>query len=82
MTSNLLQSIGLGGLDIAYVLIGMLVMIIILLIPVSYTQLAAMQCLPESLKDRRYYIPTDQGKEAETKEKLEHILAWKKEQGI
>ena len=32
MTSNLLQSIGLGGLDIAYVLIGMLVMIIILLI--------------------------------------------------
>lgn len=32
MTSNLLQSIGLGGLDIAYVLIGMLVLIIILLI--------------------------------------------------
>ena len=32
MTSNLLQSIGLGGLDIAYILIGMLVLIIILLI--------------------------------------------------
>ena len=32
MTSNLLQSIGLGGLDIAYVLIGMLVLIIILLV--------------------------------------------------
>lgn len=45
-------------------------------------KVAAMQCLPDSLKDRRYYIPTDQGKEAETKEKLEHILAWKKEQGI
>ena len=45
-------------------------------------KVAAMQCLPDSLKDRRYYIPTDQGKEAEAKEKLEHILAWKKEQGI
>lgn len=32
MTSNLLQSIGLGGLDIAYVLIGMIVLIIILLV--------------------------------------------------
>ena len=32
MTSNLLQSIGRGGLDIAYVLIGMLVLIIILLV--------------------------------------------------
>ena len=32
MTSNLLQSIGLGGLDIAYVLIGMLVLILVLLI--------------------------------------------------
>ena len=32
MTSNLLQSIGLGGLDIAYVLIGMLVLIIVLLV--------------------------------------------------
>ena len=32
MTRNLLQSIGLGGLDIAYVLIGMLVLIIVLLV--------------------------------------------------
>ena len=32
MTSNLLQSIGLGGLDIAYVLIGMLVLIFVLLV--------------------------------------------------
>ena len=32
MSSGLLESIGLGGLDIAYVLIGMLVMILILLI--------------------------------------------------
>ena len=32
MTSNLLQSIGLGGLDIAYVLIGMLVLILVLLV--------------------------------------------------
>lgn len=31
MSSGLLESIGLGGLDIAYVLIGMLVMILILL---------------------------------------------------
>ena len=32
MSSGLLESIGLGGLDIAYVLIGMLVMILILLV--------------------------------------------------
>ena len=38
-----------------------------------------MQCLPDSLKDRRYYLPTEQGKEKETKERLEEILRWKKE---
>ena len=32
MSSSLLESIGLGGLDIAYLLIGLLVFIIILLI--------------------------------------------------
>lgn len=43
-------------------------------------KVAAMQCLPDSLKGRRYYIPSDQGKESETKKKLERIRAWKKEQ--
>ena len=40
-------------------------------------KLAKMKCLPESLEDRRYYRPTDQGTEHEVKEKLEKILAWK-----
>lgn len=43
-------------------------------------KVAAMQCLPDSLKGRRYYIPSDRGKESETKKKLERIRAWKKEQ--
>ena len=42
-------------------------------------KLTRMQCLPDSLKDRRYYLPTEQGKEKETKERLEEILRWKKE---
>ena len=43
-------------------------------------KVAAMQCLPDSLREKRYYLPSDQGKEAQTKEKLERIRAWKKEQ--
>ncbi|MBQ3389828.1 MAG: replication-associated recombination protein A [Firmicutes bacterium] len=39
-----------------------------------------MQCLPDSLKDRRYYVPTEQGKEARFKTRLEQIRAWKKAQ--
>ncbi len=40
-------------------------------------KLSRMQCLPDSLADRRYYQPTTQGKEAAVKERLEAILAWK-----
>ena len=43
-------------------------------------KVAAMQCLPDSLKDKRYYFPTEQGAEAGVKEKLEKILRWKKEE--
>ena len=39
-----------------------------------------MQCLPDALKDRRFYRPTSQGQEARYKERLEQILAWKAEQ--
>lgn len=38
-----------------------------------------MQCLPDSLKDREYYVPTEQGLEAKYKAKLEKIKQWKKD---
>lgn len=40
-------------------------------------KITRMQCLPDSLKDRRYYLPTGQGKEAAVKERLDEILNWK-----
>jgi len=40
-------------------------------------KMTAMPCLPENLKGRRFYHPTDQGQEARYKERLEQILAWK-----
>ena len=40
-------------------------------------KLTAMQCLPDSLKDRRYYIPTSEGREKEFGKRLEEIRAWK-----
>lgn len=40
-------------------------------------KLTRMQCLPDALKDKRYYIPTREGEEKETGERLEEILAWK-----
>ncbi len=43
-------------------------------------KLTAMICLPESLKEKKYYRPTDQGKESKFKERLEQIQKWKKEQ--
>ena len=42
-------------------------------------KITAMQCLPDNLKDRHFYHPTAQGQEARYKERLEQILAWKKE---
>lgn len=44
-------------------------------------KLTAMQCLPDALKDRAYYRPTEQGLEAKYKARLEQIKAWKKAQG-
>ncbi|MBO6133880.1 MAG: replication-associated recombination protein A [Lachnospiraceae bacterium] len=44
-------------------------------------KLTAMTCLPESLKDKTYYHPTDQGNEAKYKERLEKIKEMKKELG-
>ena len=36
-----------------------------------------MQCLPDSLKDREYYTPTEQGREINYKNRLEQIKKWK-----
>ncbi|MBR2675988.1 MAG: replication-associated recombination protein A [Solobacterium sp.] len=41
--------------------------------------ITAMQCLPESLKDRHYYNPSDQGVEKRVKEHKDAIEAWKKQ---
>lgn len=38
-------------------------------------KLTGMQCLPESLAWRRYYLPTTQGSEARVKDRLEQILS-------
>ena len=43
-------------------------------------KLSRMQCLPEALKGRRYYEPSDAGQEAAVKKRLEEILEWKKEE--
>ena len=42
-------------------------------------KLSAMQCMPDSLKDRRYYHPTEQGEEKKVREHLESVLQWKKD---
>lgn len=41
-------------------------------------KLTNMQCLPDSLKDKVYYMPTTQGLEGKYKEKLEVIKEWKR----
>lgn len=41
-------------------------------------KLTNMQCLPDSLKDRTYYYPTEQGLEIKYKERLKQIKDWKK----
>ena len=40
-------------------------------------RLTAMQCLPDSLADRTYYHPTDQGLEPRFKARLDQIRDWK-----
>ncbi len=42
-------------------------------------KLTHMQCMPDSLSDRRYYDPTEQGEEKRVKERLEAIREWKAE---
>ena len=43
----------------------------------SEDKLTNMQCLPDSLLDREYYRPTEQGVEIKYKERLEAIKSWK-----
>lgn len=42
-------------------------------------KLSTMECLPESLRGRRYYLPTEEGAEARVKARKEQIEAWKRE---
>jgi putative ATPase len=41
-------------------------------------RLTDMQCLPDNLKEHRYYRPTEEGFEKRLKEKLQAIQEWKK----
>jgi len=40
-------------------------------------KISKMRCLPDELIDRKYYRPTDQGREAKVKEKLDSIDVWR-----
>ena len=40
-------------------------------------KIAHMECLPESLKGKRYYLPTENGAEAAAKERLEEVFRFK-----
>ena len=44
---------------------------------VTQEKLSRMQCLPDALAGKRYYRPTEEGREREVKERLEEILEWK-----
>ncbi len=44
-------------------------------------KLIDMQCLPDSLLGREYYIPTEQGTEIKFKNRLREIKAWKRNHG-
>ena len=41
-------------------------------------KLTKMQCLPDALKERRYYFPTPEGEEEGIGRRLEEIMEWKK----
>lgn len=43
-------------------------------------KIALMQCLPDSIKDKEYYFPTEQGLEIRYKARLEEIKKWRIEQ--
>jgi len=40
-------------------------------------KLTAMECLPDSLRGKEYYRPTDEGLEGRYKQRLDEIKAWK-----
>jgi putative ATPase len=40
---------------------------------------AAMSCLPNAIKDKRFYLPTERGLEKRYKDRLESILKWRNE---
>lgn len=40
-------------------------------------KLTTMECLPESMKGRKYYLPTEEGEEQEIKKRLAAIEEWK-----
>ena len=40
-------------------------------------KLTAMQCLPDALKERRYYQPTEEREEKAVREKLQTVREWK-----
>ena len=40
-------------------------------------KLSKMQCLPDGLKDRVYYEPTDEGEEETVAKRLAQIREWK-----
>lgn len=44
-------------------------------------KLTSMECLPESLRDREYYVPSEEGQEKESRRKLEKIKEWRRNQG-
>lgn len=44
-------------------------------------KLTLMECMPDSLKGRTYYRPTNQGQEKQIKERLEQIQTWKEAAG-
>ena len=47
----------------------------------THERLTAMPCLPDSLRGRAYYRPTEQGLEARFKARLEQIKAFKEAHG-
>lgn len=42
-------------------------------------KLTNMECLPESMRGTRYYVPAGEGEEKHVKERLEEIRTWKRE---
>lgn len=44
-------------------------------------KLTDMKCLPESLQDKKYYVPTNQGTEVKMRERMEQIERWHAKHG-